>query len=321
MLGCPPKSEIESWSITGLDAQKIDTACNVKIVSQWVLPLPIVEIKGTVSSQNKELATLHLDPGTATVLPAGGTVHAIARSTATYANMANILSTTNYGPGSEVPITIKAKVTVRLSNNSNWDFPDLTINGVIPILMPPTAWLDGAPTFSTITKDNCTGRVKVKVNNPNKFALSLRELSGGLRLKELGSNPPVYRSLTSFTLASPVTIAAQQSSTMTFDVHFVPSTLFDGPQVPPTPSGNPVTNFSEWATWGATVISRTASSVNLPPASVYPDDWIQWANGLVRDWWGKLLDSMTPADNYKASFSTKFRTPHAPFDIPFSLGN
>lgn len=322
LTGCQqPKSEIESWSITGLDAQKVDTAANIKIVSQWILPLPIVEIKGTVKSQNRELATLHLDPGTATVLPPKGTIHAIARSSATYANMASVLSGTSFGPGSEIPITITASVTVNLGNNNHWTIPDLTINGAIPILLPPTVSLDGPPSFTTRTKDLCKCEIKVKVTNPNKFSLSLRELAGGLKLKELGSDPAVYRSLTSFSLASPATIAAQQSSVLTFNAQFVPSTLFGGPQLPATPTGNPVTNPGGWASWGNTVIQRTLSSLSLPPVSTNPDDWTNWASGLVNDWWTKLLDSMTPADNFKASFSTKFRTPQAPFDIPFSFGN
>lgn len=317
-----PKSEIESWRITALDAQKVDTDCNIKIVSQWFTPLPIVEIKGTVSCENKELATLHLDPGTATELPAGGTIHAVAHASATYANMASILSTTTYGPGSEIPITITAKVTVRLGNN-NWDFPDLKIDGIIPILIPPTGYLDGAPTFSRRTKDDCRGQVKIKVNNPNKFALTLRELSGDLQLKELGSsNPAVYKRLAALSLSAPVTIAAQQSSTIPIDFQFVPSTLFNGPQIPPTPTGN-IFNAVAWANWAATVIQNTLSSASLnpPPVSANPNDWTNWASGLVNGWWTKLLDAMTPADNYKASFSTKFRTPRAPFDIPFSLGN
>lgn len=316
--GCTPPhaTGVEDWRITALTPAEVDSAYSVKLQNDAPFAWPIVELTGKVYSQDRELATMTVGQGALGSIPAHGQTSVPMASQMQFANMVSALSGTGLTWGSEIPFKAKVQAAVKLPTNNRYTLPEITIEGALPILAPPTASLDGLPQFTERTKDRCRCAVKVKVNNPNRFDLSLRTLDGTLQLKELGSNPPTYRSLTTFSLGSPATIAAQSSSTVTFNLDFVPTTIFSAPSIPPLPS-----SVLDWPGWGVNVATSMLAGGTAPPASTRAHDWEAWAQNLLSGWWSNALDALTVQDNYKWSFSTKFRTPHAPFDIPFSFGN
>jgi LEA14-like dessication related protein len=317
---CAPKpTGVEDWRITALNLQKVDTAYNLKLQNTNPFPWPILEVKGKVLTQDREIAQMQLGQGELGSIPAMGEAAIPMTASMPFAQLVQALQGTNLTWGSEVPFTAKAIAVVKLPGDRRMELPEIALNGVIPILAPPTASLDGAPTFTEQTQDRCRCQIKLKVNNPNKFALTLRSLDGSLKLKKLGTANE-FHTLSALSLADAAEVPAQGSKTLTFNADFVPKSLFNAPAIPASPSGNPLTNPTKWGEWASQVIQLTFSGSNPPPASINASAWTNWAQGLVGDWWTKALDGLDIRDNYKASVSAKFRTPHAPFDIPLQFG-
>lgn len=320
LTACAPKpTGVEDWRITAITPQKLDSAYNVRLKNTNPFPWPILELKGKILTQDREIALMQVNQADLGSIPAMGEASIPMTSSMQFAQLVQALQGTNLTWGSEVPFTAKALAVVKLPGDRRLDLPEISFDGVIPILAPPTASLDGAPTFTEQTKDRCRCQIKLKVNNPNKFALTLRSLDGSLKLKKLGSANE-YHTLSALSLDSAAEIPAQGSKSLTFNADFIPKSLFDAPSVPAAPSGNPLTNPTGWGEWASSMIQRTFSGSNPPPASISTSAWTNWANGLVNDWWTTALDGLDIRDNYKASLAAKFRTPHAPFDIPFQLG-
>ncbi|CAN5285168.1 hypothetical protein BH09SUM1_BH09SUM1_15640 [soil metagenome] len=176
-----PEAKISDAKLEDFDAQSITLKLGVDVSNPYPLPLPMSDLKYTLSAGNdltKSLVSGGTDSGPTTI-PAHGTKTLQVPVKIQFADL--LQSAQGIKLGQMVPY--KAGVTVMLKDpttEKEFEIP-LEHSGEAPVPAPPHVTVSSFA-WDKMSMTSAAGSVKLNVRNDNAFAATLTKLSYGLKL-------------------------------------------------------------------------------------------------------------------------------------------
>lgn len=207
--GAPkPTARVIGTSIRGLSLDNIVLLFDVEIENPYTTSLPLIDLGYSLASGGNKFLEGTLTPTGS--IPAHGKQVVQLPATVPFATLFTALK--GVKPGAVVAYTADFRIGVNVPVLGRIDVP-LSKNGELPVPAVPQVEM-GSLSMGKLGLDQITATARLRIRNPNQFALDLTRLRVNFALGGLdvgGSR-----------LASPMSIASKQEATIDVPLSFSP---------------------------------------------------------------------------------------------------
>lgn len=225
VAGCAgrPSADLAGARITELTTEHVGLTFDVRVTNPWLVPLPLAEAAGSLSSPriNNNTPFLNLEGGDLGSVPSQGSLTVPLHGRFIYAPVIGSLG--SLAAGDEVPYEARLKLTAGVPlTGQAVDLPEIRHGGKLPILALPTVSVKRV-SWPTLGWDRVTGTLTLGIRNNNAFSIGPGKATGQVFLKSGGNEAQPIADIASDLVQS---ISGKSDGELSISISFDPRTLF-----------------------------------------------------------------------------------------------
>lgn len=226
VVGCAgrPSADLAGARITELTTEHVGLTFDVRVTNPWLVPLPLAEAAGSLSSPriNNGTPFLNLEGGDLGSVPSQGSLTVPLHGRFIYAPVIGSLG--SLAAGDEVPYEARLKLTAGVPlTGEAVNLPEIRHGGKLPILALPTVSVKRV-SWPTLGWDRVTGTLTLGIRNNNAFSIGPGQATGKVFVKSGGSGDGQAIADIASDLAG--SIAGKSDGELSISISFDPRTLF-----------------------------------------------------------------------------------------------